>query len=205
MLHGASWSLLQFCGYALACGAVKRSQELQVGSVRGWVCVAPDYQWAHMTGAAGVPPDLPTDRSRLRPHRPAYSLQTLLRKAQKADWYPALSATHSVCYMGPSRPASQLHTANALLHCPPNPLVSPSTFLLTQPHPVQSELHKAERIASELMGATWHPEISGMAKSLKRPDADLPSYMRLSAQRTSKTQVGWGWRLQVLPKMCPIS
>ena len=57
------------------------------------------------------------------------------------------------------------------------------------PNPLQSELHKAEQIASELMGATWRPEISGMAKSLKRPDADLPSYMRLSAQRTSKTQV----------------
>lgn len=44
------------------------------------------------------------------------------------------------------------------------------------------------------MGATWRPEISGMAKSLKRPDADLPPYMRLSAQRTSKTQVSCGWR-----------
>ena len=104
--------------------------------------------------------------------------------------------------MGPSRPASQLHTANASLHCPLNPLLSLSESLFTHPHPVQAELHKAERIASELMGATWHPEISGMAKSLKRPDADLPSYMRLSAQRTSKTQVGWGWRRQVLSKRC---
>ena len=57
------------------------------------------------------------------------------------------------------------------------------------PTPLQSELHKAEQIASELMGVTWRPEISGMAKSLKWPDGDLPSYMRLSAQRTSKTQV----------------
>ena len=88
-------------------------------------------------------------------------------------------------------PASQLHKAKALSHCPLNPFVSLSRSPL---HPLQSELHKAEQIASELMGATWRPEISGMAKSLKRPDADLPPYMRLSAQRTSKTQVSCGWR-----------
>ena len=91
--------------------------------------------------------------------------------------------------MGHSGSASQLHKATALLHCPINPFVSLSGSLLAPLNPLQAELHKAEQIASELVGATWRPEISGMAKSLKRPDADLPSYMRLSAQRTSKTQV----------------
>ena len=55
---------------------------------------------------------------------------------------------------------------------------------------VQAELAQDEREAAELAGVTWHPEISKMAQTLQRRDADEDSFMRLTRTRTNKTQVG---------------
>ena len=54
---------------------------------------------------------------------------------------------------------------------------------------VQAELAQDEREAAELAGVTWQPEISKMAQTLQRRDADEDSFMRLTRTRTNKTQV----------------
>ena len=54
---------------------------------------------------------------------------------------------------------------------------------------VQAELAHDEREAAELAGVTWQPEISKMAQTLQRRDADEDSFMRLTRTRTNKTQV----------------
>lgn len=54
---------------------------------------------------------------------------------------------------------------------------------------VQAELAQDERAAAELAGVTWHPEISKMAQTMQRRDADEDSFMRLTRPRTNKTQV----------------
>ena len=90
---------------------------------------------------------------------------------------------------GPLQACIAAAQGNCIVALPSEPLCQSVWAPLHTPTPLQAELHKAEQIATELMGATWCPEISGMAKSLKRPDADMPPYLRLSAQRTSKTQV----------------
>lgn len=54
---------------------------------------------------------------------------------------------------------------------------------------MQAELAQDERAAAELAGVTWHPEISKMAQTLQRRDADEDSFMRLTRPRTNKTQV----------------
>ena len=54
---------------------------------------------------------------------------------------------------------------------------------------VQAELAQDERQAAELAGVTWQPEISKMAQTLQRRDADEDSFMRLTRTRTNKTQV----------------
>ena len=54
---------------------------------------------------------------------------------------------------------------------------------------VQAELAQDEREAAELAGVTWQPEISKMAQTLQRRDADEDSFMRLTQTRTNKTQV----------------
>ncbi|DBA69215.1 TPA: hypothetical protein ACH3X2_013046 [Trebouxia sp. C0005] len=51
-----------------------------------------------------------------------------------------------------------------------------------------AELAQDEREAAELAGITWQPEISKMAQTLQRPDADEDSFMRLTRTRTNKTQ-----------------
>lgn len=63
-------------------------------------------------------------------------------------------------------------------HCPPGCCVT-----------VQAELAQDERQAAELAGVTWQPEISKMAQTLQRRDADEDSFMRLTRTRTNKTQV----------------
>ncbi len=55
---------------------------------------------------------------------------------------------------------------------------------------MQAELAHDEREAAELAGVTWQPEISKMAQTLQRPDAEEDSFMRLTRTRTNKTQVG---------------
>ena len=54
---------------------------------------------------------------------------------------------------------------------------------------VQAELAHDEREAAELAGVTWQPEISKMAQTLQRRDADEDSFMRLTRTCTNKTQV----------------
>ena len=54
---------------------------------------------------------------------------------------------------------------------------------------VQAELAHDEREAAELAGVTWQPEISKMAQTLQRRDADEDSFIRLTRSRTNKTQV----------------
>ncbi|KAL3139442.1 hypothetical protein ABBQ38_003772 [Trebouxia sp. C0009 RCD-2024] len=51
-----------------------------------------------------------------------------------------------------------------------------------------AELAQDERAAAELAGVTWHPEISKMAQTLQRRDADEDSFLRLTRPRTNKTQ-----------------
>ncbi len=63
----------------------------------------------------------------------------------------------------------------------------------TAQHPAvcagQAQARRAEAQEAELLGVTWHPQISKLARDLKRGESDPSPWLRLTQAKTNKTQV----------------